>query len=307
MNYYVAAAALRALSAHSALRRTYRWVGNRRRSFRVAIPKTRWIWEQVTTEGVDTKGHTLLELGTGWIHGGSLYSALLVDAAIIAFDVWDCRSLYCTKNEIARVAEAIQGAEGHSASDKKRASERAAAALRAKTFPELYDVLNIKYLVDESGLPPIPEASVDLIYSQDVLEHVNRSDFIFAIEAWKRVLKPSGRFLALVGLDDHLAHYDSSKSMKEYLYHSELLWKHLLNNRLQYINRLTATEIVDLFQRNGFDIEDVGVERCSVELARVRPCYKWQAQEDLEATCLKLYARAGTVNRCNGSQLRTTK
>ena len=240
----MAAAALRALSAHSALRRAYRWAGNRKRSFPVAMPKTRWIWEQVVKEGVDTKGHTLLELGTGWVHGGSLYSALLIDAAIIAFDVWDCRSLYCTKNEIARVAEAIQAAEDHSESDKKRASDRAAAAMRAKTFPELYDALNITYLVDESGLPRIPEASVDMIYSQDVLEHVNRDRFALSIEAWKRILKPSGRFLALVGLDDHLAHYDSSKSMKEYLYHSELLWKHLLSNRLQYINRLTVTEIV---------------------------------------------------------------
>jgi SAM-dependent methyltransferase len=231
-------------------------------------------------------------LGTGWVHGGSLYSALLIDAAIIAFDVWDCRSLYCAKNEIARVAEAIQAAEDHSEADKKRAGDRAAAAMRAKTFPELYDVLNIKYLVDESGLPPIPEASVDMIYSQDVLEHVSRDRFVLSIEAWKRFLKPNCRFLALVGLDDHLAHYDSSKSMKEYVYHSEFFWKHLLSNRLQYINRLTVTEIVDLFQRNGLDVEDFEVERCSVELAKVHPCYRWQTQEDLETTCLRLYARA---------------
>jgi SAM-dependent methyltransferase len=292
MNYYVAAAALRTLSAHSAFRRAYRWVGNRKRSFPVSIPKTRWIWEQVAKARVDTKGHTLLELGTGWVHAGSLYSSLLIDAAIIAFDVWDNRSLYCTKNEIARVADAIQTAEDHSESDKKRASDRAAAALRAKTFPELYDVLNIRYFIEENGIPGLPTASVDMIYSQDVLEHVNRERFISSIEAWKRILKPSGKFLALVGLDDHLAHYDPSKSMKEYLYHSEFLWKHLLCNRLQHINRLTVSEIADLFQRSSFEIENFEVERCGVEFARVRPCYRWQTQEDLEATCLKLYARA---------------
>lgn len=292
MNYYVVAAALRALSAHSVLRNTYRWVGNRKRSFPVWIPKPRWIWEQVVNEGVDSRGHTLLELGTGWVHGGSLYSALLIDATIIAFDVWDNRSLYCTKNEISRVERAIHAAEDHSESDKKRASERAAAALQAKTFPELYDALNITYIVDDSGIPRMSSGSVDMIYSQDVLEHVNRDSFTSSIQAWKRILKPSGRFLALVGLDDHLAHYDSSKSMKEYLYHSDLLWKYLLCNRLQYINRLTATEIIDLFQRNGFEIENFELERCRVDLGAVHPCYKWQTQEDLEATCLKLYARA---------------
>jgi SAM-dependent methyltransferase len=292
MNYYVVAAALRALSAHSVLRNAYRWVGNRKRSFPVSMPKPRWIWEQVVKEGVDGRGHTLLELGTGWVHAGSLYSALLIDAEIIAFDVWDNRSLYCTKNEISRVATAIQAAEDHSESDKRRASERAAAAFRATTFTELYDALNITYIVDDSGIPRISPASVDMIYSQDVLEHVNRDCFASSIHAWKRILKPFGRFLALVGLDDHLAHYDSSKSMKEYLYHSDFLWQHLLSNRLQYINRLTVTEIIDLFKRNGFEIENFEVERCSVDLAAVHPCYNWQTQEDLEATCLRLYARA---------------
>ena len=201
MNYYVAAAALRVLSAHSALRKAYRWVDDQKRSRPVSMPKPRWIWEQMVKEGVDTKGHTVLELGTGWVHGGSLYSALLIDAAIIAFDVWDNRSLYCTKNEISRVAEAIQAAADHSVSEKRRASERAAAVRRANTFSELYDALNITYFVDDSGISPIPEAS-------------------------------------------HLA-----------------------------INRLTATEIINLFQKNGLAVENFELERCSVDLAAVHPSY----------------------------------
>jgi predicted SAM-dependent methyltransferase len=239
----------------------------------------------------DTKGHTLLELGTGWIHGGSLYSALLIDASIIGFDVWDNRSLYCTKNEILRVGEAIQAATDLSEIDKKRASDRAAAALRANKFTELYDALNITYVIDESGLPPVPDASVDMIYSQDVLEHVNRDRFVLSIGTWRRILRPAGWFIGLVGLDDHLAHYDSSKSMKEYVYHSDFMWKHLLSNRLQYINRLTVTEIVDLFQGNGFEVKNFDVEYCGVNLNRVHPYYASQTQQDLEATCLRLYAR----------------
>ena len=292
MNYYVAAAALKTLSAHSVLRNAYRWVGNRKRSNPIWIPKSRWIWEQVVNEGVNTHGHTLLELGTGWVHAGSLYAALLNDAAIIAFDVWDNRSLYCTKNEISRVEKAIQASDDHSESDKNRASERADAACKAKTFSELYDILNITYIVNDRGIPRIPEASVDMIYSQDVLEHVSRDMFTSSIQEWKKILKPSGRFLALVGLDDHLAHYDSSRSMKEYLYHSDFTWKHLLSNRLQYINRLTATEIIDLFRKNNFEVENFELERCRVDLAAVHPCYKWQTQDDMEATCLRLYARA---------------
>ena len=54
-------------------------------------------------EGVNGKGHALLELGTGWVHAGSLYSALLIDASITSFDVWDCRSLAATKEALTRI------------------------------------------------------------------------------------------------------------------------------------------------------------------------------------------------------------
>jgi SAM-dependent methyltransferase len=291
MNYYLTAAALKVLSSHSVLRKAYRWAGNRKKSFPVSIPKPRWIWEQVVEEGVNGEGHVLLELGTGWVHAGSLYSALLIDASITAFDVWDCRSLYATKTELSRIEASIQMAENHSPSDKKRARERAKMALQAQTFDELYKILNITYVVDEEGVLPLPDHSVDMIYSQDVLEHVTREAFDASIKEWRRVLKPRGRFLALVGLDDHLAHYDKAKSMKEYLYHSDKLWDYLLSNGLQYINRLTATEIVKAFQRNGFEVEKWDTEGSSIDLAAVHPYYKRQTQGDLEATCLRLYAR----------------
>ena len=107
--------------------------------------------------------------------------------------------------------------------------------------------------------------------------------------------------MASIGLDDHLTHYDKTKSLKEYLYHSDRLWDYLLSNKLQYINRFTASEIVASFQQNGFNVEKWETERCSVGSAAVHPHYKWQTQCDLEATCLRLWARAlphGAVKGC---------
>lgn len=287
MNYYLTAAALKALSSNSILRKAYRWAGNRKKSRPVWIPKPRWIWEQVMEEGVNGKGHALLELWTGWVHAGSLYSALLIDASITSFDVWDCRSLAATKEALSRIEAAIQSSDNHSPDEKQRARERAAMALQTQTFDELYRVLNITYITDEEGVPRLPEHSVDMIYSQDVLEHVARESFVSSIREWRRVLKPQGLFMASIGLDDHLTHYDKTKSLKV-LYHSDRLWDYLLSNRLQYINRFTASEIVASFQQNGFNVEKWETERCSVGSAAVHPHYKWQTQSDLEATCLRL-------------------
>jgi SAM-dependent methyltransferase len=141
--------------------------------------------------GVNGKGHALLELGTGGVHAGSLYSALLIDASITSFDVWDYRSVAATKEALSRIEAAIQS-DNHSPDEKQRARERAAMALQTQTFDELYRVLNITYIADEEGVPRLPEHSVDMIYSQDVLEHVARESFVSSIREWRRVLKPQG-------------------------------------------------------------------------------------------------------------------
>jgi hypothetical protein len=72
-----------------------------------------------------------------------------------------------------------------------------------------------------------------------------------AAAAWFRILKPGGKFLAQVGIDDHLAMYQGKVGSKRYLRYSHRTWDWLLGNEVQYINRLTATEIVNILTEAG--------------------------------------------------------
>jgi len=291
MKYFLVAAALRGMSSNAVLRKAYRYIGNQRKTRPIVIAKSRWIWQHVSRNGLGTSDHTIMELGTGWTHANSLYTALLTDVGIEAFDVWDNRSLTCAKKHIGLVAEAIRSDPDVSESGKAKANAKATAALAAADFETLYQILNISYSVDPSGVPQCAEQSLDMIYSVDVLEHVRREDFEALVRVWHKLLKPGGLFVAHVGLDDHIALYDKSRSKKEYVYYSEFIWNHFLTNKVQYFNRLTASEILSMCERNGFAVRDVELERCSVDRSAVHADYKWQSQEDIEATLLRFWAK----------------
>jgi SAM-dependent methyltransferase len=292
MRYYLAAAALRLLSASDATRKTYRRVGNMRRARSIVLERTRWVWEQAANESLKP-GSRLLELGTGWTHANSLYVGLLADANICAFDVWDNRSLESIKFQVPLVCQFIESHSDHTSLDKLRARSRADIIARAASFDEVYDVIHCSYQTNASGVPLYPEATFDLIYSVDVLEHVNRESFASMASKWLGLLKPGGRFVAQVGLDDHLAHYDAGKSPKHYIQHSEYLWRTLLENDLQYINRLTASEIRGSLEKAGFLIECIDAQRCDISGLKIHPDYRRQSLEDLSTVRLIIRARRG--------------
>lgn len=290
--YYLAAAALRFFSLHPRLQAVYRTLGKRKHNRPVTCRYARWVWEQTVAADVLDFDSRLLELGTGWTHANSLYAALAGQPAIAAFDVVDNRSLASLQYQLPFLLEDMRGNDQLDGAALAEAERKAALVGEAPDFEEAYKILNLHYQVRADGVPRFPPASFDMIYSMDVLEHVQREDFKAAARHWHGLLKPGGTFIAQVGLDDHLAHYDSGKSPKHYLRHSEMFWAMLLENDLQYINRLTASEILQALCAAGFTIEETEIEACDPARLTVHPNYRTQSPEDLSAVRLTLRARA---------------
>ena len=273
------------------MRSTYRALGKRKSNRPLAPKYTRWVWEQAAAENCLEAGKCVLELGTGWTHANSLYIGLVGNCSIMTFDVVDSRSLASLKYQVPLVLKMIEGKPGPFG---RRETHRAQEGNRNPPSPRLraaYEILRITYQVNPTGVPLFSDETFDLIYSMDVLEHVRREDFSSLVRRWRDMLKPGARFVAQVGLDDHLRHYDSSKSLKEYLRHSDFLWRRLLQNDLQYINRLTATEILDAFRDGGLDVEGHERELCDISGLSVHPFYRKQSQEDLATVRLIFGAR----------------
>jgi 2-polyprenyl-3-methyl-5-hydroxy-6-metoxy-1,4-benzoquinol methylase len=149
----------------------------------------------------------------------------------------------------------------------------------------------MRYQVNPAGEPQYSDGNFDFIFSMDVLEHVRREGFQDSTKKWLSLLKPGGLFVAQVGLDDHLSHFDRSKHVKHYLQHSRRMGGMLVESALKYINRLPASEILEMFRRAGFVMDFVDREMCDMADVVIHPDYKDQSHDDLAAARLIFVAR----------------
>lgn len=107
------------------------------------------------------------------------------------------------------------------------------------------------YLADGlESMSQIADASVDFIWSQAVLEHIDRHEFREFARQLYRVLRPTGVASHTVDLQDHLG------SSLNNLRFSRKVWESpIMRNSGFYTNRLRREEIIDAFESAGFVIE----------------------------------------------------
>lgn len=279
MNYYLAAAALRAFSLNGPTKALYRWLGNRRVDRKLSMERAGWVLDRLR-EAELGDSPDLLELGTGWMHAYSMLPALVYEGHTACFDVWDNRAFGALQLKIPVLKQAVLDLD-LTQEQRARAGRKLAKMEQANDFEQVYAALNMRYDIDHHGRLPYDDGSFDMIFSVDVLEHVTADGFNSNAADWFRVLRPGGRMVAQVGLDDHLAHYDSSRSKKHYLTHSRSTFDRLLENDVQYINRIPASEMIGRLEKIGF--RTLEAERWTVgdpDSLQVHPDYAGQPRED---------------------------
>lgn len=107
-----------------------------------------------------------------------------------------------------------------------------------------------------SSLKDIPTASVDFIWSQAVLEHVRRGEFLDSMKELRRILRPDGVCSHRVDLKDHLGGALNNMRLP-----SELWEKNWMASSGFYTNRIRYSEMIDLFKQAGFVVEVVSANR----------------------------------------------
>lgn len=93
--------------------------------------------------------------------------------------------------------------------------------------------------------------SMDLFFSNTVLEHVSAPEIRRLFKEAFRLLRPGGLMLHLIDLSDHFAHADSSISVMNFLTFSEEEFAKY-NTRFCYQNRLRAPHYRHLIEASGF-------------------------------------------------------
>ncbi|MEJ0084651.1 MAG: class I SAM-dependent methyltransferase [Pseudomonadota bacterium] len=122
-----------------------------------------------------------------------------------------------------------------------------------QNVPDLLRTCRASYLTRGLvSMRELPSAEVDFIWSQAVLEHVRRAEFVEFIRETRRVLKPSGLASHVIDLQDHLGGALNNLRIGSRLWETQ--W---MANSGFYTNRLSEPEIISAFESAQFAVERV--------------------------------------------------
>ena len=224
----------------------------------VKVEDWRLMMGHLRSSKVPLDGTTLLEMGTGWyptfpiclwlagaarIHTLALNRHLRPDMTIALVERLD--------RHVATIAEE-SGQTASAVAERRRAllaALRSGASIGAATN----GAIDYRAPADASKTN-LPDASVDVVFSNSVLEHVPPTVIDACFREAFRILKPGGIAFHSVNCGDHYAYVDRSISQLHYLRYSEDAWKRW-NNAFLYQNRLRAQDFTALAKDARFAIE----------------------------------------------------
>jgi hypothetical protein len=242
-------------------------------------------------------GYTALEIGTGW------YPTLPICFSLAGMGRIHCVDLTPHMSEALsfRMLQALEGHLGLIAEkgncSKDAVERKYRRLLETRCLGDLLEAANVSYHApaDASRLDWMPEQSIDLVYSNSVLEHVAAASIPGLMSESRRVLKYGGLAAHEVGCGDHYAFFDKSISFVNYLQYTDRQWN-LWNNDLNYQNRLRAPDFIRFAEGAGLEV--VHQARCSRPgtmdaLSRMQVARRFGSydKEDLAATTVDFVAR----------------
>ena len=254
--------------------------------------------------GISVRGARILEIGTGWYPVLPICFVLAGAETVVTVDIVPhlteagmYRLLRTLKDHIPSIAKTT-------GLTPEIIRNRLELIVNQPNLAEILRSSNIEYRAPEdAGDIELEPGSIDIIYSNSVLEHVHRKALGDIMRESLRILKPGGIVMHNVACNDHYAHFDKSISYVNYLRYSEAKWR-LWNNSLQFQNRLRASEFLQSAQDAGLEIiaRRTHVSPGTHEAIRtmtVAPEFRGFSEADLVTTTIDFLARKGTGNEAS--------
>jgi hypothetical protein len=189
------------------------------------------------------KGKTIMELGPG----DSIATALIASA-------FGARAILIDTGAFAREDLAIY--HRLSASLHKMGLTPPQLS-HARTLDDVLHACEATYLTHGlESLQALQSNSVDFVFSQAVLEHVKRSQFLDVQHECRRIMRENAIASHVIDLRDHLGGNLNN------LRFSERIWEsHFFSSSGFYTNRIQFTQMAKLFEKAGFSVELHNVRR----------------------------------------------
>jgi SAM-dependent methyltransferase len=210
------------------------------------------------TSGFPVAGTRFLEMGTGWyptfpfcLFLGGAKSVITVDLNRYLKPELSLRMTAALAKFLPVIAEATGRAESELAGEQREleAAVRRGASLEAATR----GVVTYQAPSDASATG-LPGGSLDVVFSNSVLEHVPGPVIERCFTESRRILRSGGVIFHSVNCGDHYAYADRKIHQLNYLQFSDEDWK-IWNNDFLYQNRLRAIDFTDMARAAGFKVE----------------------------------------------------
>lgn len=200
-------------------------------------------------------GASVVEIGTGWVPVLPIALHLLGVREIHSFDLTRHLMPELTLRALRRMPECLP--------DLARRSGAPLAELERR-FAPLADVARFEELTERIGLhchapqdvtrSAIGPESIDVIYSNLVLEHVTPEALTSILAHSRRILKPEGRCWHNVDFTDHYSHTHRGLSAINFLRYSDGFWNVIGQNDILYQNRMRRSDYLKAFEAAGFEV-----------------------------------------------------
>ena len=233
----------------------------------VRVDDWRLMVGHLTAVGVPVAGTRFVEMGTGWyptlpfaLHLGGATSVVTIDL-----------NRHVRPELVRALAERLGEHVGLIAEKSKRPAAEVARAQTAladaiRRGASIEDATGgvVEYRAPgDAADTRLPAGSIDVFFSNSVLEHVPADVIAACFAEARRVLRPGGITFQSVNCGDHYAYVDKRIHQLNYLQYSDAQWEKW-NNRFLYQNRLRAVDFVEMAKRAGFAIE-LDTSRASAE------------------------------------------
>jgi SAM-dependent methyltransferase len=208
--------------------------------------------------GVRVEGTTFFEIGTGWYPTFPLLLYLAGAARVITYDLnthlrphlllQAAQRMHFHLALIARMGDCDRSVLAI------RHAELVAALQRGASLADATRGVVEYRAPADAARTGLPDASVDVVFSNSVLEHVPPDVIDHCFAESMRILRPGGLVFHSVNCGDHYAYIDRRINQLHYLQYSDDAWERW-NNPFLYQNRLRASDFTAAAAAAGFAIE----------------------------------------------------
>ena len=196
----------------------------------------------------------ILELGTGWGAINAVLLSLLGAKVVIATDHLRHlrhKTFVDTLRGIRARADLVAEAAGRTETEILETIDR---ILGADDLDGMLRRASIDYRAPfDAGRTSLADSSVDIHYSFAVLAHVPEPRLRAIASEAARVLRKGGIAAHLIGLQDPYNTLNGGRKVN-FLRYSERVWSFLSHNRIQYNNRVRASEHTANFVAAGGEL-----------------------------------------------------